>query len=152
MERCPYRDQRVISWYSCRVLSLLLLFPRSGFSPLSCMGRKCSSGCCVILRSRFIHATSNFVPLLRFMPDDGTHERHLYLIVSYVPQFLDLISFSYHHYPVAVCSASLILSCSRFYIVYAYYSSTFDPLSSCVYFPSRLFFSLFIFPLTIVLP
>lgn len=114
MERCPYRDQRVISWYSCRVLSLLLLFPRSGFSPLSCMGRKCSSGCCVILRSRFIHATSNFVPLLCFMPDDGTHERHLYLIVSYVPQFLDLISFSYHHYPVAVCSASPILSCSRF--------------------------------------
>ena len=114
MERCPYRDQRVISWYSCHVLSLLLLFPRSGFSPLSCMGRKCSSGCCVILRSRFIHATSNFVPLLRFMPDDGTHERHLYLIVSYVPQFLDLISFSYHHYPVAVCSASPILSCSRF--------------------------------------
>ena len=114
MERCPYRDQRVISWYSCRVLSLLLLFPRSGFSPLSCMGRKCSSGCCVILRSRFIHATSNFFPLLRFMPDDGTHERHLYLIVSYVPQFLDLISFSYHHYPVAVCSVSPILSCSRF--------------------------------------
>lgn len=114
MERCPYRDQRVILWHSCRVLSLLLLFPRSGFSPLSCMGRKCSSGCCVILRSRFIHATSNFVPLLCFMPDDGTHERHLYLIVSYVPQFLDLISFSYHHYPVAVCSASPILSCSRF--------------------------------------
>ena len=133
MERCPYRDQRVISWYSCRVLSLLLLFPRSGFSPLSCMGRKCSSGCCVILRSRFIHATSNFVPL-RFMPDDGTHERHLYLIVSYVPQFLDLISFSYHHYPVAVCSASLALAP----IVCAYYFPTFDPFR-CVYFLSDLF-------------
>jgi hypothetical protein len=32
VEHCPHRDQRVILWYSRRVLSLLPSFPRSGFS------------------------------------------------------------------------------------------------------------------------
>jgi len=87
-------------------------------------------------------------PHLCFMPDDGTHQPHLYLIVSITPPSLDLISsaFSYHHYPVAVCSASLALApivCSYYFlpltlfVVYIFYSTflllfcLYSPLDRC---------------------
>lgn len=118
MERRPHRDQRMILRYLTAFCPycypfLPLFFPHLS---ISCVGRERSSGCCVILLSRFIGATHNFVPLLCFIPDDGTHQRHLYLIVSYTPvSGPHLVSpLFYRHYPVAVCSASPILSCSRF--------------------------------------
>jgi len=112
VKRCPHRDQRMILRYSHRVL--LLSFPPSTFphSSILCMGCERSSGCCVILRSRFIDATHNFVPL-RFIPEDGTHQRHLYLILlhpslrtsSRVSVFLSSLP----------CRCVFDLSCSRSY-------------------------------------
>ena len=150
MERRPHRDQRMILRYLTAFCPYCYLFPPLFFFPISLsrVGRERSSGCCVILLSRFIGATHNFVPLLCFIPDDGTHQRHLYLIVSYTPvSGPHLVSpFSYHHYPVAVCSASLALAP----IVCAYYFFAFDP-SRCVYFLSDLplLFCLYS-PLTVV--
>ena len=96
MERYPHRDQRVILRYptvSCpyccpapALVFLLFLSPS-----LSCMGRECSSGCCVILRSPFIRATSNLSPPLfyagrRHLPTPFISHR------LHTPQSLDLIS------------------------------------------------------------
>jgi hypothetical protein len=65
VERRPHRNQRMILRHPHRVLSLPLSFPRSVFRlSISCMGCERSSGCCVILRSCFIGATSNLFPPL----------------------------------------------------------------------------------------
>jgi hypothetical protein len=77
------------------------------------MGRERSSGCCVILQSRFIGATHNFVPLLCFMPDDGA-QRHLYLIVSIHPG-LWISSRVYVFLPSLPRRCVFGLSCSRSY-------------------------------------
>jgi hypothetical protein len=62
------------------VLALVSLLSIS----LSCMGRECPSGCCVILQSA-LFVLRLICPPFCFMPDDGTHQRHLYLIVSIHP-------------------------------------------------------------------
>lgn len=82
-------------------------------------------------------------PLLCFMPDAGTHQPHLYLIVSIptpVPGSHLVSTFSYHHYPVAVCPVPL-LSCSRSYRM-------------CILFRLRILnlFDVYIFYLTFLLP
>jgi len=128
---------------------LALFFPLS----ISCMGRERSSGCCVILRSRFIGATSNFVlsPLL-FYAGRRHPPHHLYLIVSIHPSlwissrvcvFLSSLS--------RRCVFGLSSSLALALIVCAYYFPPPDPFR-CVYFLSDLSTSLFIFPLTVVLP
>ena len=141
MERCPHRDQRVILWYSHRVLSLLLSFPRSGFSlSISCMGHERSSGCCVILRSRSIGATSNFVPPPLFYagrrrPPTSliSHSLHTPVSGSHL-----LSAFSYHHYIVAVCLASLSSSLALALIVCAYYFLPLTPFVVYISYPTFL--------------
>ena len=132
---------------SHRVLSLLLFFPLF-FSPhlsILCMGRERSSGCCVILLSRFIGATHNFCPPPSVLYRTAAPtKRHLYLIVSYTPvSGPHLVSpFSYHHYPVAVCSASLALAP----IVCAYYFLPLTPFVVYIFYPTFPFSSVYIPP------
>jgi len=128
-----------------RVLSLLLSFRRSDFShvPILCMDRERLSGCCVILRSRFIDVTSNFVPFC-FVSDSDAHQHHLYLHTPPVSGSRLASAFSYYHYLVVMCSASSPLALA--FIVCAYYFYCIWPLS-CIFF-IRPFssFPLFIFP------
>jgi len=127
----------VILRRSHRVLSLLLSFPCSVFSPhlsISCMGCERSSGCCVILQSHFIGATHNFFPLPCFMPDDSTHQRHLYLIVSIHPvSGSHLVCVSLSSLPRRCVFG---FSCSRSYRM-CILLSCLDPFR-CVYFLSDL--------------
>jgi hypothetical protein len=127
----PHRNQRMILRHSHRVLSFLLSFPRSVFRPsISCMGCERSSGCCVILPSRFIDATL-ICPHFRFMPDDGTHQPHLYLIVSIRPPLW--ISSRVCVFPPSLPRRCVFgLSCSRSYRMFILLS-TFGPFR-CVYF------------------
>ena len=69
------------------------------------MGRERPSGCCVILRSRFIGATFNLAPLC-FMSDDDGH-RTSFISHSLPVSGSHLVSaFSYYYHPVIVRSAS----------------------------------------------
>jgi len=139
----PHRNQRMILRPPRRVLSLLLSFPRSVLRlSISCMGCERSSGCCVILRSRFIGATPNLFPSL--------YARRRHPLTSFIshslhtPPSLDLISCL--RFPTittpSLCVRPLIpLALAP--IICSYY---FDPFR-CVYFLSDLFpFFLFIFP------
>lgn len=121
------------------VLSLLLSFRRSGFHlSIPCTGRKRSSGCCVILRSRLIAATSNFVPL-RFMPDGGSHQHHLYLLVSTHPSLW--ISSCVCVFLLSLprrCVFSLVLSCSRPYRMCILLFLPFDPFRLYIFYPTSL--------------
>jgi len=139
VECCSHRDQRVICGTlaaSCPYCCPLALF----FPPLSCMGRERSSGCCVILRSRSIDATSNLFPSC-LIPDNGGRQRHLYLIVSTHPS---LWISSRLRFPTtttpSLCVRSPILSCSRSYRM-CILLTTFDP-----------FLRVYIFYLTFLLP
>jgi len=79
------------------------------------------------------------------MPDDGTHQHHLYF-GPHKPRSLDLISCL--RFPIIItpslCVQSLSSSLALALIVCAYYFSAFNPFR-CVYFPPD-FSSLFIFP------
>ena len=92
-----------------------------------------SSGCCVILRSRFIDATSNFVPPSVLCRTTALTEHHLYLIVPAPGSHL-LSAFSHYHHPVVVCSASSSLALG--FIVCAYYFFFFFGPFRRVYFLS----------------
>jgi hypothetical protein len=144
----PACDFAVLS--PCPVLTAVLP-PLWFISPISCMGCECPSGCCVILQSRFIRVTSNLFPsvLCRTTPTNV-----IYISTSpYSPvSGSHLVSaFSYHHYPVAVCSVSLILSCSRL-IVCAYYFYAFGPFRCAhIFHPTFLLLCLYS-PSTVVLP
>jgi len=137
----------VILRYPHRVLSLLLSFTCSGIFPLPipCMGRERPSGCCVILQSRFIGATSNLF-LLCFMPGDGTRQRHLYSSLHTPPSpGSHLVSaFPHHHYPVAMCPVSS--SCSRFYRMCILLFLPLTLFAVCIFF-IRLLFLVYILPL-----
>jgi len=112
VEHCPHRDQRMILRYSHRVLLLSRPPPTFPHSSISCMGCEHSSGCCVILRSRFIDATHNFVPLC-FILEDGTHQRHLYLILLQLSLWT---SSRVSIFPSSLpCRCVFDLSCSRSY-------------------------------------
>jgi hypothetical protein len=125
----------VILRSSRRVLSLLLSFHRSGLCPyrsISCMDRERSSGCCVILQSRFIGAASNFFPSLLCRTTAPT-EHHLYLLVP-ASGFHLVPAFSYYHHSVVVCLASSSLALG--FIVCAYYFFVFDPFRLYIFYPT----------------
>ena len=138
-----------------RVLSLLLSFPRFVSFPLSilCMGRQSSSGCCVILRSPFIGATSNFFSTVLCRPMAPTNI--IYISQSpYNPvSGSHLVSaFSYITTP-SLCVRSLSSSLALAFIVCAYYFLPLTPFILCI-FSIRLlsFSSVYIASLTVVLP
>ena len=109
------------------------------------MGRERSSGCCVILRSRFIDATHNFLPSLCFMPDGGTYQRHLYLIVSIHPSLWISSRFPIITTP-SLCVRPLLLS------PLSYVHITFLPLTPFVvyiFYPTFSFSFVYIPPLTV---
>jgi hypothetical protein len=147
VERCPHRDQRMILRYSHRVLSLLLSFLPLFFPHLSvsCMGRERSSGCCVILRSRFIGATHNFVPPPLFYTGRRHPPTSFISHSLHTPQSLDLISRL--RFPIittpSLCVRPLLLS------LLSYVHITFLPLIPFVvyiFYPTFPFSSVYILP------
>jgi hypothetical protein len=149
VERYPHRDQRVILRYSYRVLSLLSFPPALVFSsfslPLSCMGRECPSGCCVILRSPFIRAMSNLSP-----PQFYAGRRHLPTsFISHrlhTPQSLDLISCL--RFPIITTPLLCVRCLSPLLSLLSYVHITFLPLTTfVVYISIRPFRFAVYFPL-----
>lgn len=126
----------MISRPSHRVLSLLLFFHRSGFRPclsVPCMGRERSSGCCVILQSRSIGATPNFVPLCLCRTTAPT-EHHLYLIVPVSGSHL-VFAFSYHHHP-SLCVQSRFPLALGFIVCAYYFSLSLTPSIVYIFYPT----------------
>jgi len=148
VERYPHRNQRIILWYptaSCPYCCLSSLWLFSSLSRVWVNVRP--SGCCVILRSRFIGATSNLFPLC-FMPDDGAHQHHLYFSL-HTPQSLDLILSTF---PIITTPSLCVPPHPLLLSLLSYVHITFFYLRplSLVYIFARLPFSVYIPTLTVV--